>query len=87
MHLSLLLPELPRSTGPQTLAQLAVAWVLQNQNIAAAIIGASRPEHVIENVKASGVKLDDDVMKQIDDVVLGFAETDPRLTISPNPRA
>lgn len=70
-----------------TLAQLAVAWVLQNQNIAAAIIGASRPEQVIENVKASGVKLDADVMQQIDDVILRFAETDPRLTISPNPRA
>ena len=38
-----------------SLAQLAVAWVLQNDNVAAAIIGASRPEQVTENVKASGV--------------------------------
>ncbi|MEY3407694.1 MAG: hypothetical protein RL038_755 [Actinomycetota bacterium] len=70
-----------------SLAQLAVAWVLQNPNVAAAIIGASRPEQVTENVKAAGVKLDPEVMQQIDDVVLGIAETDPRLTISPNPRA
>ncbi len=36
------------------MAQLGVAWVLQNANVAAAIIGASRPEQVAENVKASG---------------------------------
>ncbi len=41
-----------------TLAQLAVAWVLQNTNVSTAIIGATRPEQVHENVKASGVKLD-----------------------------
>ena len=40
-----------------TLAQLAVAWVLQNDNVAAALVGASRPEQVTENVKAAGVKL------------------------------
>ena len=38
------------------MAQLAVAWVLQNDNVAAAIIGASRPEQVAENVKAAGVQ-------------------------------
>ncbi len=43
------------------MAQLAVAWVLQNSNVSAAIIGASRPEQVTDNVKASGVKLDADV--------------------------
>ena len=37
------------------MAQLAVAWVLQNDNVAAAIVGASRPEQVAENVKAAGV--------------------------------
>ena len=41
-----------------TMAQLAVAWVLQNDNVAAALVGASRPEQVAENVKAAGVKLD-----------------------------
>lgn len=70
-----------------SLAQLAVAWVLQNQNVAAAIIGASRPEQVFENVKASGVKLEAEIMQAIDDVILTHAESDPRFTISPNPRA
>ena len=41
-----------------SMAQLAVAWVLQNPNVAAAIIGASRPEQVHDNVKAAGVTLD-----------------------------
>ena len=43
-----------------TMAQLAVAWVLQNPNVAAALVGASRPEQVADTVKASGVKLDAD---------------------------
>jgi aryl-alcohol dehydrogenase-like predicted oxidoreductase len=65
-----------------TLAQLAVAWVLQNPNVASAIIGASRPEQVHENVKAVGVKLDAEVLKKIDEVLDGVAETDPRLTVT-----
>ena len=47
-----------------TMAQLAVAWVLQNDNVAAAIVGATRPEQVAENAKASGVKLSDEVMRR-----------------------
>ncbi len=70
-----------------SLAQLAVAWVLQNDNVSAAIIGASRPQQVVENVKASGVKLDEALLKQIDEIVLPVAETDPGRTQSPNPRA
>ncbi|SFI86941.1 Predicted oxidoreductase [Amycolatopsis sacchari] len=66
-----------------SLAQLAVAWVLQNPNVASAIIGASRPEQVHENVKAAGVKLDADLLKAIDDVLDGVVEDDPRLTQSP----
>lgn len=66
-----------------SLAQLAVAWVLQNDNVASAIIGASRPEQVTENVKAAGVRLDDDTLKAIDEVLDGVAETDPALTKSP----
>lgn len=49
-----------------TMAQLAVAWVLQNENIASAIVGASRPEQLADTVKASGVKLDDATMGAID---------------------
>ncbi|NIH79262.1 aldo/keto reductase family protein [Amycolatopsis viridis] len=63
-----------------TLAQLAVAWVLQNPNVSSAIIGASRPEQVHENVKAAGVRLDTDLLTEIDSVLLGVVEDDPRLT-------
>ncbi|CAM2885709.1 aldo/keto reductase family protein [Saccharomonospora xinjiangensis] len=66
-----------------TLAQLAVAWVLQNGNVASAIIGASRPEQVHENVKAAGVTLDDDLMTAIDEVLDGVVERDPGQTKSP----
>jgi aryl-alcohol dehydrogenase-like predicted oxidoreductase len=66
-----------------TLAQLAVAWVLQNPNVASAIIGASRPEQVHENVKAAGVKLDADLMSAIDTALEGVVETDPALTRAP----
>ncbi|GGS40708.1 MULTISPECIES: aldo/keto reductase family protein [Actinokineospora] len=66
-----------------SLAQLAIAWVLQNPNVASAIIGASRPEQVTENVKAAGVKLDADLMAKIDEVLAGVVETDPMLTVTP----
>jgi aryl-alcohol dehydrogenase-like predicted oxidoreductase len=66
-----------------TMAQLAVAWVLQNSNVSAAIIGASRPEQVKDNVKASGVRLDADLMKAIDSVLDPVAERDPAKTQSP----
>ncbi len=46
-----------------------MAWVLQNSNVSAAIIGASRPEQVTENVKAAGVKLEADLMQAIDTVL------------------
>ena len=52
-----------------TLAQLAVAWVLQNPNVSAAIIGATRPEQVRENVEAAGVRLDPELMTRIDEVL------------------
>ncbi len=63
-----------------SMAQLAVAWVLQNQNVASAIIGATRPEQVQENVKAAGVKLDADVLKKIDEVLDGVIVRDASLT-------
>ena len=56
-----------------SLAQLAVAWVLQNPNVSSAIVGASRPEQVTENVKAAGVALEDELMTRID-AVLGVGE-------------
>ena len=60
-----------------SLAQLAVAWVLQNKNVASAIIGASRPEQVAENVKAVGVRLDADALQAIDSALGDIPETDP----------
>jgi aryl-alcohol dehydrogenase-like predicted oxidoreductase len=66
-----------------SMAQLAVAWVLQNPNVASAIVGASRPEQVGENVKAAGVKLSEDVLAKIDEVLGDVVETDPRKTQSP----
>jgi aryl-alcohol dehydrogenase-like predicted oxidoreductase len=69
-----------------TMAQLAVAWVLQNDNVASAIIGASRPEQVVDNVGASGVTLDADVLKRVDEALGELVERDPRKTISPPSR-
>ncbi|HEY0450078.1 aldo/keto reductase family protein [Actinophytocola sp.] len=62
-----------------SMAQLAVTWVLQNQNVASAIIGATRPEQVTDNVKATGVRLDADVLARIDKALDGVVETDPTL--------
>jgi aryl-alcohol dehydrogenase-like predicted oxidoreductase len=68
-------------------AQLAIAWVLQNPNVSAAIIGASRPEQVAENVKAAGVKLDAGLMARIDEIIAPVAETDPSKTYGSVPAA
>ncbi len=69
-----------------SLAQLAVAWVLQNDNVSAAIIGASRPEQVTENVKAAGVRLEPGLLKQIDEILDPVVERDPAKTQSPRTR-
>jgi aryl-alcohol dehydrogenase-like predicted oxidoreductase len=63
-----------------SMAQLAIAWVLQNQNVAAAIIGATRPEQVHDNVKAAGVRLEADVLTRIDDALGDIVERDPGKT-------
>ena len=71
-----------------SLAQLAIAWVLQNDNVATAIIGASRPEQVHENVKAVGVRIPAEMMGRIDEVLGEIVERDPARTLesSPNTR-
>ncbi|WP_369137594.1 aldo/keto reductase family protein [Modestobacter versicolor] len=63
-----------------TMAQLALAWVLQNRNVAAAIIGASRPEQVRDNVAAAGVELPAEVLTRIDEVLGDVVERDPAKT-------
>jgi voltage-dependent potassium channel beta subunit len=60
-----------------TMAQLALAWVLREPGVSSAIVGASRPEQVEENVAASGVELSDDVLEQIDQILGGVLVAAP----------
>lgn len=69
-----------------TLAQLSLAWVLQNPNVASAIVGASRPDQILENLKAVGVSLDSGVMQRIDAITRPVASFDSALTKSPETR-
>ena len=69
-----------------SLAQLAVAWTLQNQNVSAAIVGATRPAQVHENVKAAGVTLDAGLMSRIDEALGDAVVRDPSRTASPPSR-
>ncbi len=68
-----------------SMAQLALAWVLQNSNVSAAIIGASQPGQVTENAAAAGVRMDGALLAAIDTVLLPVIERDPALTRSPQP--
>jgi aryl-alcohol dehydrogenase-like predicted oxidoreductase len=63
-----------------SLAQLAVAWVLQNPDVSAAIVGATRPEQVRENAKAAGVRLGSEQMHAIDEILGPAIVRDPSLT-------
>jgi aryl-alcohol dehydrogenase-like predicted oxidoreductase len=69
-----------------SMAQLALAWVLQNDNVAAAIVGATKPEQVKDNAGASGVRLEPELMARIDEALGDVVERDPAKTESPNPR-
>ena len=69
-----------------TLAQLAIAWVLTNNNVSAAIIGATNREQVRDNIRASGVNLPAELLVRIDEVLGDVVERDPGKTRSPNPR-
>ena len=66
-----------------SLAQLAIAWSLQHATVASAVVGASTPAQVTENVKAAGVRLDLDLLTRIDHLLGGAVQTDPRLIWSP----
>lgn len=70
-----------------TTGQLALAWALQNKNVASVIMGATKASQVKENVKASGVKLESAIMQSIDLVLGSLPERDPAKNQSPNPRA
>jgi aryl-alcohol dehydrogenase-like predicted oxidoreductase len=69
-----------------SMSQLALAWVLQNPSVSSAIMGATKPAQIKDNVKASGVKLQAEVMKAIDGAIGKVAERDPKKNVSPNPR-
>ena len=69
-----------------SMAQLAIAWVLQNKNVAAALVGASRPEQVGENVKAAGVTLEADVLAKIDEALGDVVVRDPGMTAERAPQ-
>ena len=69
-----------------SMGQLALAWVLKNDNVASAIIGASRPEQVHENVVAAGVKIPAEVMTRIDEVLGDIVERDPAKTLDSSPK-
>jgi aryl-alcohol dehydrogenase-like predicted oxidoreductase len=69
-----------------TLAQLAVAWVLANENVATALVGASRPEQVTSNAAAAGVVLEEAVMARIDEVLGDVVERDPARTAETAPQ-
>jgi aryl-alcohol dehydrogenase-like predicted oxidoreductase len=79
------LPALAAEAG-LTPAQLAVAWVLQNPTVSAAIVGATRPEQVKDNAGASGVRLDPDLLRTIDAHLAGVITRDPSRTESPRKR-
>ena len=69
-----------------TMAQFALAWVLQNKAVSAAIVGASRPEQMADNLGASGVEIPAEVMKKVDEVLADVIISDPELTKSPAER-
>lgn len=77
--------QLAREAGHSP-AEVALAWVLRNDNVSSAIIGATRPEQVAENVKATDVKLDDDLVRAIDEVLATTVFRDPTRTASPSRR-
>lgn len=79
------LPALAAEAG-LTPAQLAVAWVLQNPTVSAAIVGATRAEQVKDNAGAAGVVLDTDLLSKIDAVLAGVITRDPSRTESPRKR-
>jgi aryl-alcohol dehydrogenase-like predicted oxidoreductase len=69
-----------------TMAQFGLAWTLQNPNVSSAIIGASRPEQIDENIKAVGVEIPKEILQKVDEVLEGFINKDPAESKSPPTR-
>jgi aryl-alcohol dehydrogenase-like predicted oxidoreductase len=62
-----------------SMSEMALAWVLRRPELASAIVGASRPEQVHANVKASGIDLTDETLGAIDEALAAVAVTGPML--------
>jgi aryl-alcohol dehydrogenase-like predicted oxidoreductase len=77
--------ELCRQAG-YTPASVALAWVLENENVASAIVGATRPEQIADNVKALDIELEPDFVAAIEKVLEPATQFDPALTVSPEER-
>jgi aryl-alcohol dehydrogenase-like predicted oxidoreductase len=69
-----------------TMAALAVAWVLQNKNVASAIVGATKPDQLNDSVKGIGVTLEPSVMAAIDEALGDIVDRDPDRSVSPTER-
>jgi aryl-alcohol dehydrogenase-like predicted oxidoreductase len=69
-----------------TMAQFSLAWVLQNKNVAAAIVGATTPAQITSNLGAVGVEIPADVMTKVSEIFASIAVTDPRETKAPETR-
>ena len=69
-----------------TMAQFALAWVLQNKNVSSAIVGATTPDQIKSNLGAVGVEIPAEVMTKVTDIFASIAVTDPKETRSPEAR-
>lgn len=69
-----------------SMAQLAIAWVLQNRNVAAALVGASRPEQITENARAAGVRIPEEMMARIDEALGDAVNRDASATAAQTPQ-
>jgi aryl-alcohol dehydrogenase-like predicted oxidoreductase len=78
--------ELCREAGHSP-ASVALAWVLRNQNVSSAIVGASRPEQIEENVKALDLELEPDFVEAIEKALAPATLFDPGFTFSPARRS
>ncbi|GAB3089670.1 aldo/keto reductase family protein [Nocardioides zeae] len=65
---------------------LAIAWVLQNDNVSSAIVGASRPDQLDDSVKAAGVRLPEDALARVDAALEGVVTSDPALVAESTPK-
>lgn len=69
-----------------TMAQFALAWVLQNDNVASAIVGATKPEQIISNIAATGVEIPVEIMNRVAEILEPVAVFDPSETKAPEAR-